>query len=308
MLLNFEYDNIYLSMKTLKQIIQEAEKNKVAIGHFNISECAGLKGIFKAAQEISKYRNIDTPVIIGVSEGEAGFIGYRRVAALVKSLREEYNYPIFLNADHTKSLGKIKEAVEAGFDAVMFDGSKFSLEENIKKTKEVVEYVKSVSASRRTEILVEAELGYLKGSSTLLAETIIIKNEDLTKPEETVQFVKETGIDLLAPAVGNLHGVLKNMPQPNLNIERIKEIKQAVGIPLVLHGGSGVKDDEFLQAIDAGISIIHINTELRLAWREGMDKALKENPEEIVPYKLLPLVVEEIRKTAYNRLKLFNKL
>ncbi|MDP3014974.1 MAG: class II fructose-bisphosphate aldolase [bacterium] len=289
-------------MKTLKQIIQEAEKNKVAIGHFNISECAGLKGIFKAAQELN------LPVIIGVSEGEAGFIGYRQVAGLVKSLREEYNYPIFLNLDHAKSLEKIKEAVEAGFDAVMFDGGGLSFEENIKKTKEVVEYVKNFSASRQTEILVEAEIGYLKGSSTLLAETIIIKEEDLTKTEEAAQFVKETGVDLLAPSVGNIHGMFKNAPNPNLNIERIKEIKNVAGIPLVLHGGSGIIDDDFLKAIDAGISIIHINTELRLAWRKGMDKALKENPEEIVPYKLLPIVIEEIRKAAYNRLKLFNKL
>ncbi len=296
------YDKINLLMEALKQIIQEAEKNKTAIGHFNISECAGLKGIFKAAQELN------LPVIIGVSEGEAGFIGYRRVAALVKSLREEYDYPIFLNADHTKSLEKIKEAVEAGFDAVMFDGSHLLFEENIQKTKEVVEYVKSASANRQTEILVEAEIGYLKGSSTLLAEIIIIKEEDLTKPEEASQFVKETGIDLLAPSVGNLHGMFKNAPNPNLNIERIKEIKQAVGIPLVLHGGSGISDEDFVSAIDAGISIIHINTELRLAWRKGMEIVLKEKPEEIVPYKLLPAVVEEIRKVAYNRLILFNKL
>ncbi len=320
------YGRINLLMKTLRQIIQEAEKNKVAIGHFNVSDLAGLKGIFKAALEISlsrrespegQFRNVEIPVIIGVSEGEAGFVGYRQAATLIKSLREEYNYPIFINADHTKSLEKIKEAVEAGFDAVMFDGSGLSFEENIKKTKEVVEYVKSISASRRTEILVEAELGYLKGSSTLLAETIIIKEEDLAKPEEASQFVKETGVDLLAPAVGNIHGILMRTnadltrtyaENPMLDIERIKEIKKAVGIPLVLHGGSGIIDDDFLKAIDAGISIIHINTELRLAWREGMDKALKENPEEIAPYKLLPVVVEKIRKAAYNRLKLFNKL
>lgn len=303
-------------MKTLKQIIQEAEKNKTAIGHFNISEFVGLKGIFKAAQELN------LPVIIGVSEGEAGFIGYRRAAALVKSLREEYDYPIFINADHTKSLEKIKEAVEAGFDAVLFDAGKLPFEENIKKTKEAVEYVKSVNP----EILMEAELGYLGSSSVILKEIpkdATIKKEDLTKPEEAARFVKETKIDLLAPAVGNIHGMLaplnsagifSGFKNPNLDIERIKEIKEALrqssgqAAPLVLHGGSGISDEDFVSAIDAGISIIHINTELRLAWREGMDRALKENPEEIVPYKLLPMVVEEIRKAAYNRLKLFNGL
>jgi fructose-bisphosphate aldolase class II len=204
-------------------------------------------------------------------------------------------------------LEKIKEAVEAGFDSVHFDGGKLPFEENIKKTKEVVEYVKSVNP----EILVEAELGYLGSSSVILREIpkdATIKKEDLTKPEKAARFVKETKVDLLAPAVGNIHGMFKNAPNPSLDIGRIKEIREVSGAPLVLHGGSGIVDDDFLQAINAGISIIHINTELRLAWREGMDKALKENPEEIVPYKLLPIVVEEIRKAAYNRLKLFNKL
>ncbi|MEK7193753.1 MAG: class II fructose-bisphosphate aldolase, partial [Patescibacteria group bacterium] len=301
-------------MKNLKEIIKEAEQKGVAIGHFNISECAALKGIFAAAKELN------LPVIIGVSEGEREFIGVKRAALFVKRLKEEFNFPIFINADHTKSLGKIKEAVEAGFDAVMFDASDLPLEENIKKTKEVVDYVKSVSASRRPpvggEILVEAELGYLQGSSIILSTSDVnkIKKGDLTKPEEAAAFVKETGVDLLAPSVGNLHGMFKNSPNPNLDIERVKEIKKALqqssgqAVPLVLHGGSGIRDEEFLKAIDAGISIIHINTELRLAWRRGLEKAFKEKPDEIVPYKLLPSVVEEIKKITYNRLKLFNKL
>ena len=233
-------------------------------------------------------------------------MGTQRVALSIKNLREEYNYPIFLNADHTHSLEKIKEAVAAGFDAVMFDGSQLPLEENIKKTKEAVDYVKNVNP----EILLEAELGYIKGSSTILStsDVLIIKEEDLTKPEEAGQFVKETEIDLLAPAVGNIHGLLKDVPQPDLNIERIRQIKSVVGVPLVLHGGSGISDEDFLAAIDAGISIIHINTELRLAWRKGLEKALKEKPEEIVPYKLLPQVIEEIKMVVEYKLKLFNKI
>lgn len=284
-------------MKSLREIIKEAENKKTVTGHFNVSDIVGLKAVFEAA------RGLQVPIIIGVSEGERDFLGVRQVAALIKSLREEFNYPIFLNADHTKSLEKIKEAVEAGFDAVMFDGSELPLEENIKKTKEAVEYVKG-------EILVEAELGYIKGSSTILStsDTLIIKEEDLTKPEEAGQFVKETGIDLLAPAVGNIHGLLKDVPQPDLNIERIRQIKSVVGIPLVLHGGSGISDEDFLAAIDAGISIIHINTELRLAWRKGIERALKAKPDEIVPYKLLPQVIEEIKMVVEHKLKLFNKI
>lgn len=287
-------------MKKLIEIIKEAEAKKNAIGHFNVSDLAGLKAIFEVA------RLMKVPVIIGVSEGERDFLGVRQAAALVRSLREEFNYPIFLNADHTHSLEKVKEAVEAGFSAIMFDVSQLPLEENIKKTKEAVDYIKNVNP----EILVEAELGYIKGSSTILStsDVLIIKEEDLTKPEEAGQFVKETGIDLLAPAVGNIHGILKDAPQPDLNIERIRQIKSVVGIPLVLHGGSGISDEDFLAAIDAGISIIHINTELRLAWRKGIEMALKAKPDEIVPYKLLPQVIEEIKKVVEYKLKLFNKI
>lgn len=286
---------------SLMETIKKAEENKIAIGHFNVSDCLALKAIFLAAKELN------LPVIIGVSEGEREFIGTKRIADAVKSIREEFNYPIFLNADHTHSFEKIKEAVEAGFDAVLFDGGKLRFEENIKKTKEVVDYVKSVNP----KILVEAELGYLGSSSVILEkipEEATIKKEDLTKPEEAARFVKETGIDLLAPAVGNLHGMLKNAPQPNLDIERIRELRKSAGVPLVLHGGSGISDDDFKKAIEAGISTIHINTEIRLAWRKGMERALKEKPEEIVPYKILSIALEEIKETVSNRLKLFNKL
>jgi len=341
-------------MKNLIEIIKEAEVNKIAIGHFNISDIAGLKAVFEAAYKLQ------LPIIIGVSEGERNFIGVRQIAALVKSLKEEYSYPIFLNADHTKSLENIKKAIEAGFDMIMFDGSELPLEENIKKTKSVVEYVKSINP----ELLVEAELGYIPGTSTILKEisksisvnqrthqrqSAFLEQGDLTKPEEAAQFVKETNIDLLAPAVGNIHGVVTQTnadttqtntdytrtnteisPQkfvssprestlsqresvsmiymnPSLDIQRIRDIKRAVEIPLVLHGGSGIKDGEILAAIDAGISIIHINTELRLAWRKALEEAFKEKPEEIVPYKLLPKAVEEIKKVVEKKLRLFNR-
>ncbi|MEK9150885.1 MAG: class II fructose-bisphosphate aldolase [Patescibacteria group bacterium] len=292
-------------MKTLKEIIKEAEDGKVAVGHFNVSDCVGVKAIFGAAQALN------LPVIIGVSEGERDFIGVKRIASTVKSIREEFDYPIYLNADHTHSFEKIKEAVEAGFDAVLFDGGKLPLEENIKQTKEVVEYVRSVAVGRGTEILIEGELGYIGGSSSLLEnipEGAQINEKDLTTIEEAARLVKETGIDLLAPAVGNLHGILKNAPQPNLNIERIKAIREAAGIPIVLHGGSGVSDEEFLAAINAGISIIHINTELRLAWRTAMEESLKSRPNEIVPYKILPAVVEKMKEITAARMRLFNKM
>ncbi len=299
------------------QIIKEAEQNRVAIGHFNISNFEALKAIFEAA------RGLNLPVIIGTSEGERDFIGVRQVVALIKSLREEFDYPIFLNADHSHSLEKVKEALEAGYDMIHFDGSQLSYEENIKKTKEVVDYVRQSTVppqrgearpillggnSQHSTVLVEGELGYLRGTSEVRKEAIEIKQEDLTKLEQAKEFAERTGVDLLAIAVGNIHGMMENSPNPKFDINRIKAIKEAVNVPLVLHGGSGTPAEEVVSAIEAGISIIHINTELRLAWRQGIERVLKENPEEIIPYKILPPVIGAMRKIIETRLKLFNKL
>lgn len=288
-------------MKSLKEIIKEAEQKRIAVGHFNISEIVALKGIFSAAQKLN------VPVIIGTSEGEAGFLGRYQTAALIKSLREQYNFPIFLNSDHTHSLEGVKEAVLAGYDAILFDGGNLDFEENIQKTREAVEYVRSINP----EILVEGEIGYIGNSSTILKdipEGAAIKVEDLTKPEDAFRFVKETGVDLLAPAVGNLHGMMIGGENPRLNIERIKEIKEAIKVLLVLHGGSGIDEKDFVAAIEAGISVIHINTEIRIGWRRGLERGFKNNPDEIVPYKILSEAVAEIEKIVYDRLQLFNKL
>ncbi|HAS95206.1 TPA: tagatose-bisphosphate aldolase [Candidatus Wolfebacteria bacterium] len=286
-------------MKTLREYIEDARKRKVAIGHFNISDLAGLGGIFEAAREL------ELPVIIGVSEGEREAVGTKNAADLVRNLREQYDYPIFINADHTHSLEKIKEAVEAGFDAVLFDAGKLSLEENIEKTKEVVAWVRAT----RPEVLIEAELGYIGSSSTIMTEVpegAAVNKEELTDPEVAARFVRETGVDLLAPAVGNLHGMFKNAPNPDLDIDRIAALRDTAEVPMVLHGGSGIKNGDFIAAIQNGISIMHINTEIRLAWRKGMERALAEKPEEVTPYKLLLDSKDEVRRVVAERMRLFN--
>lgn len=299
-------------MKSLRQILKEAKKNKVAIGHFNISETSALKAIFMAARELN------VPVLIGTSEGERDFIGAKQAAVLVKSLREQYDYPIFINADHTHSLEKVKEAVAAGYDAILFDGGKLSLEENIRQTKEVVAYVKA----NNKKILVEGELGYIGTSSEILKEIpagAALKLEDLTLPQDAERFVTETGVDLLAPAVGNIHGMLVHQSlsdggfapvaiNPHLFIDRIKQIKKAAKIPLVLHGGSGTPDEDFIKAIGVGVTIVHINTELRLAWRRGLEAGLVKSKDEVAPYKLLAPALDEMKQIVYNRLKLFSNL
>lgn len=290
-------------MKPLKEILKEAESKHIAVGHFNVSDSATFNAIFFAAQ------SVNLPVMIGVSEGERDFIGVRQVAALVKSIREAYDFPIYLNADHTHSLEKAKEAAEAGFDEILFDGSKLPFEENISQTKKAVELVKSINPAA----LVEGEIGYIGSSSAILKEIpkgAALTKESLTTKEEALQFVKETKVDILAPAVGNMHGLLASMVsgevQKHLDISRIKELKDAVNMPMTLHGGSGTADKDFKEAIKAGITIVHVNTELRLAWRKGIEEGLK-NQDEIAPYKLLLPALEKIKSLVASRLLLFGK-
>lgn len=291
-------------MKTLEEIIKDFGEKPVAIGHFNISDLLTLRAVFAAARELS------VPVMIGVSEGEREFIGVRQAAALVRSLRDEYDYPMFLNADHTHSLAKAKEAAEVGFDEILFDGSKLNFEENIKQTREAVKLVRAINP----EILVEGEIGYIGSSSEILdkiPEGASLSPRSLTTPEEAARFVRKTGVDILAPAVGNMHGLLTSMAEGNerkrLDIKRIADIKKAVQIPLTLHGGSGTADEDFIAAIKAGINIVHINTEIRLAWRNGVEEGLKKNPREVAPYKILPPAFDAIKKLVTARIALFNE-
>lgn len=286
-------------MKSLIEVVQDAEAQKVAIGHFNISTVDALWAIFDAAKALDK------PVVIGVSEGERDFIGVQQTVALVKSIRESYSYPIYLNADHTYSVERVKEAVEAGFDSVIIDGAKLSLDENIKLTQEAVELTKSID----WRVLVEAELGYIGSSSKLLDEVPDdVMKASMPSGEDAKKFVEATKVDLLSPAVGNVHGMVKNAKNPELHIDKIKEIRQAGGVPLVLHGGSGISDENFTEAIAAGISMIHINTEIRKAWRVATDEFLKANPDEVAPYKILKPAKEAVQKVVEDRIKLYNHM
>ena len=288
-------------MSSLSEILLKVQKENRAIGHFNISNLEALWGIFNAA------RKLVAPVIIGTSEGERDFIGARQAVALVKSLREQFDYPIFINADHTYSFDSVKEAIDIGYDAVIFDGTELPFEENIKITKRCVEYARKINP----EIIVEAELGFIGKSSKILDEIpsgVKITEEFLTKAEEAKEFVERTGIDLIAPAVGNIHGMLKGGKDPALNIERIREIRKSAGIPLVLHGGSGNSAEDFTNAINAGVSIVHISTEIRVAYRIALQLSLQENPDEVAPYKYLKEAIKAVEKTAEEKLRIFNKI
>jgi len=287
-------------VQQLRSVLEEAQSNGVAVGHFNISDWILLKAVFASAQELK------VPVIVGASEGERAYLGVAQIAALVRSLREEQIVPIFLNADHTHSLDSAIAAAKAGFDSIVYDLSALPFDENVKKTRHGVEALKSINPA----ILVEGEIGNI-GTGSEIHESVPDHSKDLSTPEEAKQFVESTGVDILAPAVGNTHGMLQTMVQGSvkkrLDLRRIREIKHASRSLLTLHGGSGTDDHDFQDAIAAGINIIHINTELRLAWRRGLEAAFAKKPREIVPYKLLPIAEESIKEVVLDRLRLFNQ-
>lgn len=286
-------------MQTLREVLVQAQSNGRAIGHFNVADLVLLKAVVTAARELN------VPVLVGASEGEREFMGTRQLSALVRSLREEFDFPIFLNADHTHSLAKGLEAAKAGYDSIVFDLSALPFEENIRQTKEAVQALKAINPA----MLVEGEIGDI-GTGSEIHDTAPDLSKGLTTPEEAKQYVAATGVDILAPAVGNMHGMLKSMVEgetrKHLDIERIAQIKKAAQVPMTLHGGSGTADEDLKRAIAAGITIIHINTELRVAWRRGLEEGLGKHAGDVVPYKILPFAVEVVRQVVYSRLKLFS--
>ena len=286
-------------MNGLREVLERADARHTAVGHFNVSDLSGFHAVIRAA------RRLNLPVLIGVSEGERDFLGVEEIALLVKVTREEHGLPVFLNADHTHSLDKATAAAKAGFDAIIFDVSRKPFDENVTETKQAVEVLKSI----RPDVLVEGEVGYI-GASSEIVESVPRESFQLTTPEEAEQFVKETKVDVLAPAVGNMHGLLPSMVRgethKRLDIERIRQIKQKTGVYLTLHGGSGTADADFLAAIQAGLTIIHINTELRVAWRRGLEESLRAHPQELAPYKILPGAENAMEEVVSGRLRLFS--
>jgi len=276
-------------------LFNQARKEEWAIGQFNISNLETLRAIVQAGQ------NLESPLIIGTSEGESRFLGLRQAVALVRASKEETGLLLLLNLDHGKSFDYIKEAADAGYDAVHFDGSKLPLEENIEIAKKVVEYC------HKRKIIVEGEIGFIQGSSEVLEKIPEIKEEDLTDPEEAEKFVRETKVDSLAVNVGTFHGIDASGKNPHINLERLEEIRKKIGDKtfLVLHGGSGTPEEDIRKAIKLGIVKININTELRLAYTSALKKAFEENPEETTPYKYLPQAVEAVQKVVENKIKLF---
>ena len=299
----------YVDMKSLTpqsevyfEIINEYKQKGNAIAHFNISNLDQARAIVEVAEELHQ------PVIIGASEGERAYMGVDMIRKIVDELNQEYNIAIFLNADHTYSFEKVVQVVEAGYDSVIVDGAKLPYEENVALVRKCVDYVRNYENKTGKRILVEAELGYI-GQSSSLNEKLPegVSDANLTTVEQAKDFIIRTGIDMFAPAIGNVHGMLVDAPEPKLHIDRLREISRAVDVPLVLHGASGNTDEDLTSAIDAGIAIIHINTEIRKAFRDGEKEYMDENPNEVAPYKFGKMGQEEMIKVVRSKMELYMK-
>jgi fructose-bisphosphate aldolase class II len=282
-------------MPTLRELIAIYKKNGQAIGHFNMSDSNQLKAIAEAS------RATGLPEIVGLSEGEREFFPLAHARALIDRYRAE-GIQLYLNADHTYSVEKVKAAIDAGVDSVVIDGAKLPFDENVALLKASVAYAR---ASGR-DIIMEGELGYIGTSSKMLDSLPEgVTEANITTVEDAMKFAAETGIDCFAPAVGNVHGMLKSTAEPRLHPDRVADISRATNLPLVLHGASGNTAEDIRACIAAGVAIVHINTEFRVAYRKGLEASFAADPSEVAPYKFLSPAVAGMQDFLISKLKLF---
>ncbi len=255
----------------MNQMLKKAKEEHYAVPHFNINNLEWTKFILEECNELN------IPVILGVSEGAAKYMGsYLVVADMVKAMIKSLNIkiPVCLHLDHGSSVESCISAIDAGFSSVMIDGSRLPLEENIKITKEVVSY------AHERGISVEAEVGHIGTTDDNMT-----KEETNATLEDCQILYKNTNIDALAPALGSVHGFYKK--EANLDFETMENISKNLPIPLVLHGGTGIPDDKIRMAISKGISKININTELQSVWSKSLRKYLLENEDVYDPRKII---------------------
>lgn len=283
-------------MRPLREVINEYRAAGKAIGHFNFSDSNQLKAIIDASRESG------LPVIAGLSEGEREYFPFMQARALVE-LYQRQDVQIYLNADHTYTTEKVQRAIAAGVDSVVVDGASLPVEENIHLLTSCVKYARAAGR----DVIVEGELGYIgQASKQLDSLPEGVTEANLTTPEDAKAFVEATGVDCFAPAVGNVHGMLKSAQEPRLHPERVKAISEATGVPLVLHGASGNTEEDIAACIKAGIAIVHINTELRVLYRDALRASLAGD--ETTPYKFLAPATAAMQEFLVHKMRLFAQL
>jgi fructose-bisphosphate aldolase, class II len=280
-------------MSQLLELIKNLPAGK-AIPHFNCSTIDVFHAIVEASLEKK------CPVIVGVAEKEELYMGRKEMRALVDLARSK-NPLIFLNADHHYTFEAAKACLDDGFDMIVIDGAKLPMDENIELVKRVVEYNKK----SKNGAVIEAEIGYIGVSSQVHDEAPQEMNLGmLTTPQQAIDFIEQTGVDSLAPAVGNIHGIIVS-GQPPLDIDRISEISQIISVPIVLHGASGNSDVEIKHAIMAGVKVIHVNTEIRVAYKAGIQEFFEKDNKEVAPYKYLALAKEKAKQVILSKMEVF---
>ncbi len=278
-----------MTLVSMKEMLKKAQEGKYAVGQFNINNLEWTQAILTAAQEEQ------SPVILGVSEGAAKYMGgYTVVSDMVSSLVEAMGItvPVALHLDHGTSFESCKNAIDAGFTSVMIDGSHYSIDENIAMAQEVVAYAETKGAS------VEAEVGTVGGE-----EDGIIGGIQYADAQECLRMVKEGKIDALAAALGSVHGPYDG--EPVLGFDEMKEISELTGAPIVLHGGSGIPTHQIKKAIELGHAKINVNTECQLAWTAAVREVIATNDSVYDPRKIIGPGKEAIVASVREKIQEF---
>lgn len=278
-----------MPLVSMNAFLPQAKSEGFAVGQFNINNLEFVQAIIEAGKEEQ------SPLIFGASEGAIRYMGLSNVVALSKVAAEESGLPVALHLDHGSSFEMVMRCIQAGFSSVMFDGSHYPLEENIRLTKKVVEAAHAVGVS------VEGELGTIGG----VEDDLEVAEEDamIADPDEAIRFWKETRVDALAIAVGTAHGMYKG--EPKIRFDVIEKVSKQIDVPIVLHGGSGVPDESIKKAIQLGVGKINVNTENQVASSAVVRRLLAEQPDLIDPRKYLGPAREAIKEVVKEKIRLF---
>lgn len=278
---------------TAHRLFERAQAEGWAVGAFNAANLETIKAILGAAAKL------EAPVIIESSPGETAYIGEEVLRSIVDAYEREMGVWVYLNLDHSVTVDEARAGIAAGYDLIHFDGGKLDYEENVKLTKQLVRSAHSEA------LLVEGEIDHITGSSDdhrSKSAATAQKLATYTDPDRARDFVKRTGIDTLAVFIGNVHGIYKG--PPTLDLDRLQAIHESVDVFLSLHGGSGIASQDITTAISHGVTKINVNSELRIAFLESLQEAVK-HPEEIAAYKLMTPVIEAVQTVVEKKIKMF---
>lgn len=277
-----------MNKTNIAEELKKAKENGYAVGAFNIFNYISAKAVISAAEELGK------PVILQTSVGTVKYYGSKELFSMLDVLMKAAKVPVYLHLDHCTSVDFAKECVDAGWDSIMIDASKYPLEENIRMTREAADY------AHLAGVKAEGELGIIEG----VEEDIKADAGELAEYEECLYFVRESHIDLFAPALGTAHGVYKGVPKVNFDLAG--QLSEALDTPIVCHGGTGLSDEAFARLISAGVAKINISTALKHAYIDGAKEYAAESPDEYAPLKIEEKMFQNLKETAKKHILLFS--